>query len=80
MNNVVVFFASPTACSAMADFSVSPCLVAALCSFIWVLSLPYIYTGEEVGSCVPDPLQLWLCTCIYGGDEESPRDPHKATS
>ena len=31
--------------------------------------------GKEVGSCVPDPLQLQ--PCIYRGDEESPRDPHK---
>ena len=31
--------------------------------------------GEEVGSCVPDPLQLQHC--VYGGDEESPRNLHK---
>ena len=31
--------------------------------------------GEEVRSCVPDPLQLQ--PCIYRRDEESPRDPHK---
>ena len=31
--------------------------------------------GEEVGSCVPDSLQLQ--PCIYRRDEESPRDPHK---
>ena len=32
-------------------------------------------TGEEVGSCVPDPLQLQ--PCIYRGDEENPWDQHK---
>ena len=31
-------------------------------------------TGEEVGSCVPDPLQLQ--PCVYRGDEETLRDPH----
>ena len=31
--------------------------------------------GEEVGSCVPNSLQLW--PCIYKADEESPWDPHK---
>ena len=34
------------------------------------------HTGE-VGSCVPDPLQL--LPCVYRGDEESSRDPHKGT-
>ena len=33
--------------------------------------------GEEVGSCVPNSLQLW--PCIYKADEESPWDPHKGT-
>ena len=64
MSHVVVFFAwsnmlisshsigccCPQVCSAMADFSVSPCLVAALCSFMWVLRALFvspIYTGRN---------------------------------
>ena len=30
---------------------------------------------DPLGSCVPDPFKLQ--SCIYGGNEESPQDPHK---
>ena len=65
MSSVVLFFASsstlvsshsigwccPQACPAMADFSLSPLLVAALCSFMWVLRALFvspIYTWPQL--------------------------------
>ena len=74
MSNVVLFFAwsntlvsshsigccCPQMCSAMADFSVSPHLVAALCSFVWVSRAFFIspmYT-------LPQLQGIWYTTLI----------------